>query len=104
MKSNDRIYAMKTLNKWEMLKRAEVSSSFIYSVKYCLVFWVNFDPTIGSASVLWKLNELKCLRSVHSYFDTLAIHIRLLSDFTIDQMLIFDKIQHSYLFVKHGNS
>lgn len=24
MKANDKIYAMKTLNKWEMLKRAEV--------------------------------------------------------------------------------
>lgn len=27
LKSTDRIYAMKTLNKWEMLKRAEVSTT-----------------------------------------------------------------------------
>ena len=28
MKSTDQVYAMKTLNKWEMLKRAEVSEAF----------------------------------------------------------------------------
>lgn len=27
MKANDKIYAMKTLNKWEMLKRAEVRNA-----------------------------------------------------------------------------
>lgn len=59
MKFNDRIYVMKILNKWEMLKRVEVSSLFIYLVKYCLVFWVNFDLMIGFVLVLWKLNELK---------------------------------------------
>ena len=53
MKSNDRIYAMKTLNKWEMLKRAEVSCNFT-PFKRCLVFLVNFHPSIGSASVSWN--------------------------------------------------
>ena len=65
MKSNDRIYAMKTLNKWEMLKRAEVSP-----FKRCLVFLVNFHPSIGSASVSWKLNDrvscISCRRLLHS--------------------------------------
>lgn len=32
LKSADRVFAMKTLNKWEMLKRAEVCELFVFEV------------------------------------------------------------------------
>ena len=49
MKWNDRIFAMKTLNKWEMLKRAEVRGVYVHWED---INWLSHLPLLASPLVI----------------------------------------------------
>lgn len=111
MKANDKIYAMKTLNKWEMLKRAEVRNApaeifqLIHASILALfsLFGVRCYHFNGPGLTSWKDNSdeidlcirmkpVKCSEKFsRQVFWRFVYCVSLRSFFAIDQMLTFQQ-------------